>query len=51
MVVVTGNEMERFVRAGEVVVPEVDSVLMGEARYLRYRRAVADRILEESVGR
>jgi hypothetical protein len=39
--------METVVRAGVAFTPPFDGVFMGDARYQRYRRAVADRILIE----
>lgn len=44
--VIAADQAEVFVPAGKPVTPTVDSVLMPEARYQRYRRAVADKIAE-----
>jgi hypothetical protein len=40
------DQVETPVRAGEAFTPPVNGWFMGEARYQRYRRAVADKILE-----
>jgi len=47
--VISADQQETFVKAGVPVTPAVDSVLMPEARYQRYRRAVADAIQVEQL--
>src|ERR1041385_8372053 len=44
--VISADQAETFVAAGAPFTPAVDGVFMPLARYQRYRRAVADKILE-----
>ena len=44
--VVPADQMETRVEAGKPFTPSIDGWFMGDARYQRYRRAVADKILE-----
>lgn len=44
--IIPADQQEVPVRANEAFTPTVDGWFMGDARYQRYRRAVADRILE-----
>src|ERR1051326_4270038 len=44
--VISADQAETFVVAGAPFTPAVDGVFMPLARYQRYRRAVADTILE-----
>jgi hypothetical protein len=39
--------METFLKKDEAFTPPLDGVFMSDARYQRYRRAVADKLLEE----
>ena len=47
IVVIPDSQTEIFFHKGEHFEAPVDGVFMGNARYQRYRRAVADRILEQ----
>lgn len=47
--VISADQQETFAPAGVTVTPAVDSVLMPEPRYQRYRRAVADAIQVENL--
>ena len=44
--VISADQAETFVAAGKPFTPAADGVFMCQARYQRYRRAVADKILE-----
>lgn len=44
--VVSADQMETRVEAGKPFTPPADGWFMNDARYQRYRRAVADKILE-----
>ena len=44
--VVPADQMETRVEAGNPFTPPADGWFMNDARYQRYRRAVADKILE-----
>lgn len=44
--VVPADQMETRVEAGKPFTPPADGWFMNDARYQRYRRAVADKILE-----
>ena len=44
--VVAADQMETRVEAGKAFTPPADGWFMNDARYQRYRRAVADKILE-----
>jgi len=44
--VISSDQTETFVRSNQVFTVPVDGVFMPEARYQRYRRAVADKIQE-----
>jgi hypothetical protein len=46
VLVIPDDQTETFVKQGASFRAPVDGVFMGNARYQRYRRAVADRILE-----
>ena len=47
-VVIPSDQTETFVRSNQVFTAPYDGVFMGAGRYRQYRRAVADRLLEES---
>jgi len=49
VVIVSADQAETFVLKGKTFTPDCDGVFMGEARYQRYRRAVADKILESET--
>lgn len=46
MRIVSLDQMETRVKAGEKFTAPIDGWFMGDARYQRYRRAVADKIQE-----
>jgi hypothetical protein len=46
-VVVSSDQREIVIHSNDVFHADMDGVFMGMGRYQRYRRAVADRILEE----
>jgi len=46
VVVISADQAEVFVRSNSIYQAPMDGVFMPEARYQRYRRAVADRIQE-----
>lgn len=46
--VISADQVETFVKAGQPFTPKVDGVFLPDARYQRYRRAVADQIMEQS---
>lgn len=46
-VVISADQMETFLKKDQVFNAPVDGVFMGNAKYQRYRRAVADKILQE----
>ena len=43
---VSSDQTETILKKGEKFVADKDGVFMGMGRYQRYRRAVADKILE-----
>lgn len=45
--VISADQAETFVKGGVPFTPAADGVFMDDARYQRYRRAVADAILKE----
>jgi rRNA maturation protein Nop10 len=45
--VISADQQETFVNAGDNFKVPVDGVFMPDARYNRYRRAVADKIMVE----
>jgi hypothetical protein len=47
VVVVSSDQRETVIHSNDVFHADMDGVFMGMGRYQRYRRAVADRILEE----
>ena len=47
-VVIPSDQTETFVRSNQVFSAPYDGVFLGAGRYRQYRRAVADRLLEES---
>ncbi|MFN7141535.1 MAG: hypothetical protein ACK4UN_19580 [Limisphaerales bacterium] len=46
VLVIPSDQVETHLKANETFTPAVDGVFMSDARYQRYRRAVADKILE-----
>lgn len=44
--IVPADQAETRVKAGQTFTAPMDGWFMGDARYQRYRRAVADKILE-----
>lgn len=46
VLVIPDTQTETFIQHGQNFTAPVDGVFMGNARYERYRKAVADRILE-----
>lgn len=48
VIVIPDSQVETFVKSGQPFTPPFDGVFMSDGRYQRYRRAVADRILEET---
>lgn len=46
--VISADAQETFVPGGQPFTPPVDGMYMTQTRYQRYRRAVADKILENS---
>lgn len=47
VVVVPADQMETFLKRGQVFTAPDDGVYMTDGRYQRYRKAVADAILRE----
>ena len=45
--IISADQQETFVKAGDNFKVPVDGVFMPDARYQRYRRAVADKIMVE----
>lgn len=45
VVIVPDDQAETFVAKGTPFIPPVDGVFLGNARYQRYRRVVADKLL------
>jgi hypothetical protein len=50
VLVVPDDQTESFLKKGETFHAPMDGVFMGQARYQRYRKAVADRIMELQNG-
>jgi len=48
--VISAVETETFLKANQSFSPPVDGVFLPDARYQRYRRAVADKILEQQTA-
>ena len=46
VLVIPDDQTETFIKQGQNFKAPIDGVFMGDARYQRYRKAVADRILE-----
>jgi hypothetical protein len=46
VLVIPDDQNETFIKQGQNFKAPVDGVFMGDARYQRYRKAVADKILE-----
>lgn len=44
--IIAADQLETRVEAGKAFTPPADGWFMNDARYQRYRRAVADRVLE-----
>ena len=44
--IITADQQETRVEAGKAFTPPADGWFLNDARYQRYRRAVADRVLE-----
>lgn len=47
--VISADQTETFLKAGDSFKAPLDGVFMPDARYQRYRRAVADRITESQT--
>ena len=45
--VISADQTETFLKGGQAFTAPVDGVFLPDARYQRYRRAVADKILEQ----
>ena len=48
--IISADQEEVFVKRGVAFTPDADGVFMREARYQRYRRAVADAITREMTA-
>lgn len=46
VLIVPADQNETFLKQGDSFKAPIDGVFMGQARYQRYRQAVADKILE-----
>lgn len=48
--IIAADQLETRVEAGKAFTPPADGWFLNDARYQRYRRAVADRVLELEKG-
>lgn len=49
--VIPADQLEVRIKSGESYTPQMDGWFLSDARYQRYRRLIADRILEEERSR